>query len=212
MAFGLEKQLPRLNIAAANYMAVKASRGHRLHCCCCCCLTSKAASLVSSSLVWTLFLFDLGHQEPAWEWQWGSGVGVGGGRRCPCWCVTTCSSLMSRGWNAKQGQKKHHLNKQLKSRTRIKTKWFHSINQQVFLERQPHAHSCIGHWREKVKGEGRGGKRAACLRVRYLAWSPLEAAACRILDTLLITSYFSLLVLSGPCSLSFTTRLLSLRV
>lgn len=66
--------------------------------------------------------------------------------------------------------------------------------------------------RKKQRERGGVGKGAACLRVRYLAWSPLDAAACRILDTVLIASYFSLLVLSGPCSFSFATRLLSLRV
>lgn len=126
MAFGLEKQLPRLNIAAANYMAVNASRGHRLHCGC---LTSKATSLVSSSAVWTLFLFDLRHWEPAW-----------GKRRSRCWCVTMCSSLMLRGWNATQGQKNIiYTSCSNLEKASTRNGFLQSLNEQVFLERQPHA-------------------------------------------------------------------------
>lgn len=71
--FGREKQLPGLNIAVANCICRKSQAGGaRSH------LrgpTSKAASLVSSSAVWTIFPFDLGHHEPAWERQ-GRGEGA----------------------------------------------------------------------------------------------------------------------------------------
>lgn len=144
MVFGLEKQLPRLHIAAANCIGCKSKSGAQI--------TALLPDIKGSRACFFICGLNI---ISLWSWTPRTSVGEAG-RRGGALLMCNNTPLTDVVWlKCQAGSEKHRLNKRLNSRKRIKTTWFHSLNQQVFLERQPHAPSCAPGGKEK--GWGRGG-------------------------------------------------------
>lgn len=160
---GLEKQLPRLDIAAANIGSKSRSRAQ---------ITLLLPNIKGSQPCFFICLNNVS----LWSGTPRTSKGQAGEeRRCRWWCVALCSPPMLHGWNATRGQENtistSYWNLEKESRQNGFTQ---PLNQQVFLERQPHAHAPAGHWRKREgeRAEEVVGRGAACLGARDLAWSP----------------------------------------
>lgn len=162
MAFGLEKQLPRLHTAAANCISSKTKSGAQI----------------------TALLPDIKGSQPCFFicglniislWSWAPRTGVGeAGRRGGTVLMCNNTQPTDVSWLKRQaGSEKHHWNKWLKCRKRIKMTQLHSITpSSLFGEAATCPFLC-----RPLEGKGRGrmteSERVASLRVRDLASRPL---------------------------------------